>query len=74
MASIDPKLFTELDVAIAEMDAAETAYRSASSRQTAATNRLNGAQKAIDTAMNKLKAEAARGTDWQNTNRQKQLL
>ncbi len=38
--------------------------RAASSETTAAVNRLNGAQRAFDAAVEKLRAEAPWNTDW----------
>jgi flagellar hook-basal body complex protein FliE len=57
-------LFRELDEATKEHTDAERAESEARSVLTAAVNRLNKAQQAIDKAMAAMKAKAPWNTDW----------
>lgn len=57
-------LFAELEAATAEHKDAERAESAARSTLTAATNRLNAAQKAVDAHMKKLRESAPWNTDW----------
>ena len=57
-------LFKELELATQEHNEAERAESQARSVLTAAVNRLNAAQKAIDKAMADTRAKAPWNTDW----------
>lgn len=60
-------LFSELEKATEEHKDAERAESQARSVLTAATNRLNAAQKAVDEHMAKLRKAAPWNTDWKRT-------
>jgi exonuclease VII small subunit len=54
----------ELEKAGAEFDLAQSSLREASSRDTAARNRLNQAQKKVDEVVAAFRKAAPRDTDW----------
>jgi len=58
------ELLKELEQRIVELKAATERKRIADSEQTAAINRVNGCQKAIDTEMRAIKDKAEWYTDW----------
>lgn len=61
------ELIKEFDAAMAEHKEAETEESAARSKMCAATNRLNAAQKALDTYVATLKRDAPWNTDWKRT-------
>lgn len=58
------KEFEELRLATEAKMAAEVLMRQARQAETNAINRLNAAQKAIDNAMTRLRAQAPRESEW----------
>lgn len=58
-------LQANLAKAISDWKLAETSASRARSEETAALNRMNQAQKALDAALTKLREEAPRGSEWQ---------
>lgn len=55
---------TKLSIARSDFESADIAYRRISSERTAATNRLNDAQKAFDAVVAEMRKEAPRDSDW----------
>lgn len=58
------ELANEVSDATIAYEHAKAEEQAASSRETAARNRLNHAQKAFDKAVEELKAKAPRSSDW----------
>lgn len=58
------KEFEELRLATEALKDAEVLERQARHAATTARNRLNAAQKAIDNALQRMKAQAPRDSDW----------
>lgn len=58
------KEFEELRLATEARAAAEVIMRQARSAETSAINRLNAAQKAVDNAIHRMKAQSPRDSEW----------
>ena len=58
------ELITELNAATLELSEASDRHREALRQHTAATNRVNEAQKMIDAEIARMKKASPAGTDW----------
>lgn len=61
------KITKDLQDARVAFDRAHERYQSASNDRTAALNRLNDAQKAFDAEVSKIRKDAPRDSDWQQS-------